>query len=213
MHIAFDGKYQSKFNITQAELDLRFALLQSERETMRFDWDNIMSTKDKEIESLKQRLLETQKALDRVSRLGSSHDVPAHAAAATSTVAKVMTETINEDGDPKPPSRPGGHGGGGGDGNDPGDPSGPGRASKPDRRENNKPNLGNPGGPDDPNSPEDDPWDALQLASGSLRALLGSNKNRKASEKIILQASPKAHMYSPVEAYRSQHYSQRFSRS
>ena len=50
---------------------------------MRLDWDNIMSAKDKEIESLKQRLLETQKALDNINRPGSSYDVPVHAADAT----------------------------------------------------------------------------------------------------------------------------------
>ena len=193
MQIDFDEKYHSKLNVTQAELDSQFALLQSEREKMRLDWNSIMSIKDKEIEILKQRLLETQKAPDRVSRPGSSHDVPVHAAAATSIVTKVMAEIINEERDPKPqPARV--HGGGGGDRNDPGDPSGNGRASKPDRRENNKPNPGNPGGPDDPNPPDSDPWDALPSAPESLRAVLGRNKNSKESEKVILQALPKAHM-------------------
>ena len=97
MQIDFGEKYQSKFNVTQAELDNQFALLQSEREKMRLDLDNIMSAEDKEIESLKQRLLETQKALDKVSRPGSSYDVPVHAAAATSIVTKVTTEVINEE--------------------------------------------------------------------------------------------------------------------
>ena len=184
MQTDFDEKYQSKFNAMQAELDHQFALPQSEREKMRLDWNNNMSAKDKEIEILKQRLLETQKALDRASRPGTSHNVPVHATAAFSIVTKVMTETINEERDPKPPSRPGGHGGGGGDGNDPGDPSGPGRASKPDRSENNKLNPGNTGGPDDPNPPDGDPWEALSSAPESLGAVLGSNKNSQEPEKI-----------------------------
>ena len=83
MQIDFDEKYQSKFNVMQAELDNQFALLQSEREKMRLNWNNIISARDKEIGILRQRLLETQKALDRVSRPGSSRDVPVHAAAAT----------------------------------------------------------------------------------------------------------------------------------
>ena len=41
--IGFDAKYQSKFNVMQAELDNQFALLQSEREKMKSDWDSIMS--------------------------------------------------------------------------------------------------------------------------------------------------------------------------
>ena len=83
MQIDFDEKYQSKFNVMQAELDNQFALLQSEREKMRLNWNNIISARDKEIGILRQWLLETQKALDRVSRPGSSRDVPVHAAAAT----------------------------------------------------------------------------------------------------------------------------------
>ena len=48
MQIDFGGKYQSKLKVMQAELDNQFALLQSEREKIRLDWDNIMSTKDNE---------------------------------------------------------------------------------------------------------------------------------------------------------------------
>ena len=60
---------------------------------MKSDWESTTSTKD-EIESLRQGLLDTQKALDKVSRPGLSNDVPMHTAAATSTVTKVTTETI-----------------------------------------------------------------------------------------------------------------------
>ena len=144
--------------MTQAGLANQFALLQSEREKMRLDWSNTTSSKDMEIEISKQRFQEIQKALDKVSRLGSSHDVPVHTAAATGTITKVITETIREEDDPKPPNQPGGHGGGGGGGDDgnPGDPSDPGRASQPAGDENRKPKPGNPGGPNDPN-PSDDP--------------------------------------------------------
>ena len=48
----------------------------------------------------------------------------------------------------------------------------------------------------DRNPPDDDPWGAWSHAPESLRALIGSsNKNSKESEKIILQALPKAHMF------------------
>ena len=50
LQIGFDEKYQSKFNVTQAELSNQFALLQSEREKMKQDWNNITSSKEKEIE-------------------------------------------------------------------------------------------------------------------------------------------------------------------
>ena len=84
MQIDFDEKYQSQFNVMQAELANQFAMLQFEREKMKQDWNNITSFKDKEIEILRQRLLEIQKALDKVSRPGSfhgsSHDVPVHTA-------------------------------------------------------------------------------------------------------------------------------------
>ena len=130
MQINLDEKYQSHFHVMQAELANQIAMLNSERERMKQDWNNITSTKDKEIQILKQRFLETQMALHRVSRLGSSHDVPVHTASATGTVAKAITETTREESDPKPPNRPGGHGGGGGgDGGNPGDPSDPGRAT------------------------------------------------------------------------------------
>ena len=64
--IDFDEKHQSQFNVVQAELANQFALLQSEREKMKQDSNNITSSKGKEVEILKQRLLETQKALDKV---------------------------------------------------------------------------------------------------------------------------------------------------
>ena len=82
---------------------------------MKRDWYDFTNSKDKEIEILKLRLLEAQKALDKVSRPGSSHDMPVNVASATSIVTKVIIETIREENDPKPPNRPGGHGGGGGD--------------------------------------------------------------------------------------------------
>ena len=121
--------------------------------------------------------------------------MPVHTAPATGTVAKVITETIREESDSKPPNRPGGHGGGGGgDGGNPGDPSDPGRACQPVRDENKKPNPRKPGGPNDPN-PLDDPWDAYSAAPESLRAMIGSTKNSKEAEKITLPALPKAHMF------------------
>ena len=62
--------------------------------------------------------------------------MPVHTASATGTVAKIITEIIREESDPKPPNRPGGNGGGGGgDGSNPGDPSDPGRTSQPVRDE------------------------------------------------------------------------------
>ena len=89
MRIAFDEKYQSQFNVMQAELANQFAMLQSEKEKMKQDWFNLTNFKDKEIEILKQRLLEAQKALDKVSRLGSSHDVPVNAVSAIGTVTRL----------------------------------------------------------------------------------------------------------------------------
>ena len=120
MQIAFDEKYQSQFNVMQAELSNQFALFQSEREKMKKNWCNFTNSKDKEIEMLKLKLLDAQKALDKVSRPGSSNGVPAGSTivSTTGTTTKVITETINEESDPKPPNRPGGHGSGGsGDGN------------------------------------------------------------------------------------------------
>ena len=176
MQIAFDEKYQSQFTVMQAELANQFAMLQSERDKMKQEWYNFTNSKDKEKESLKQKLLETQNALDKVSRPGSSNDVLVITASATGIVTKVITETIEEENDPKPPNRPGGHGGsGGGDGGNPGDPSDPGRANQPVNDENEKPNPCNPGGPNDPNPP-DDPWDAYSATPESLRALIGSTK-------------------------------------
>ena len=67
MQVAFDEKYQSLFNVMQAELANQFAMLQSEREKMKQDWYNFINSKDKEIEILKQKLLEAQKALDKVT--------------------------------------------------------------------------------------------------------------------------------------------------
>ena len=100
----------------RAEVANQFAMLQSESEKMKQAWYRLTYTKDKEIEVLRLKLLEAQEALDKVSRPGSSHDIPVNAVSATGTVAKVITETIREEYDPKPPNRPGGHGGGG-DGN------------------------------------------------------------------------------------------------
>ena len=195
MQIAFDEKYQSQFHVMQAELANQFAMLQSERDKMKQDWYNLTNSMDKEIEILKQRLLETHKALDKASRIGSSHDAPVFTASAIGAVTKVITETIKEESGPKPPTRPGGHGGGGGgDGGNPGDPSDPGRASQPVNNENKKPNPSNPGGPNDPNPP-DDPWDAYSAAPESLRALIGSTRNSKEAEKIIPPTLPKAHMF------------------
>ena len=41
MQIDFDEKYQSHFNVMQGELANQFAMLQSEREKMKQDWNNI----------------------------------------------------------------------------------------------------------------------------------------------------------------------------
>ena len=67
MQISFDEKYQSQFNGMQAELANQSAMLQSERDKKKQDWHNLTNSEDKAIEILKQRLLETQKALDKVS--------------------------------------------------------------------------------------------------------------------------------------------------
>ena len=133
MQSGFDEKCQSKFDVMQAELQNQFARLHAERNTMKSEWDNCINDKNKEIDSLKDRLQDAIKALDQANRPGSSNDIPVLTAAATSTMTKVKTETISENKDPKPPGRPGGHGGGGdgGDGYDPRRPSGPGRASQP----------------------------------------------------------------------------------
>ena len=80
MQIAFDEKYQSQFNVTQAELANQFALFQNKCEKMKQDWRNFTNSKDKEIEILKLKLLDAQKALEKVSRPGSSNDVPAGSA-------------------------------------------------------------------------------------------------------------------------------------
>ena len=115
---------------------------------MKRDWHDLTNSKDKGIEILKLKLLGAQKALDKVSRPGSSNDVPVNVVSATGTVTKVITETIKEENDPKPPHPPGGHGGGGGNGGYPGDPSDPGRARRPASNENNnKQDPGNPGAP------------------------------------------------------------------
>ena len=134
MQIAFDEKYQSQFNIMQAEMANQLAALQNDREQMLRDRGNYTSAKDKEIETLRLQLLDARKALDKASRPGSSNEMRAGPTmvSATGTTTKVITETINEENDPKPPNRPGGHGGGGGsDGGNPGDPSDPGRARRP----------------------------------------------------------------------------------
>ena len=185
MQIAFDEKYQSQFNVMQAELANQFTMLQTERNKMKQDWYDFTNSKDKETEILKLKLPEAQTILDKVNRLGSSYDVLVNVVSATGTVTKVTTEAIREENDPKPPNRPGGHGGGGGDGGYPGDPSDPGRARQPASDENNnKPNPGNPGGPNDPNPP-DGPWDAYSSAPESLRALRGNTKNNKEAEELL----------------------------
>ena len=162
---------------------------------MKQDWHDFTNSKDKEIETLKLKLLDAQRALDKVSRPGSSNDVPVNVVSATGTVTKVTTETIKEENDPKPPNRPGGHGGGGGDGGYPGDPSDPRRARQPASDENkNKQNPGNPGGPNDPNPP-DDIWGAYSSAPESLRAIIGGTENNKEAEKVILPNLPKADMF------------------
>ena len=195
IQIVFDEKCQSQFNVMQAELANQFAMLQTEREKMKQDWHYFTNSKDKDIEILKLKLLEAQKALDKVSRPGSSYDLPVNVVSAPGTVTKVTTETIRDENDPKPPNRPGGYGGDGGDGGYPGDPSDPGRARQPANDENNdKPNPGNPGGPNGPNPP-DDPWDAYSSAPESLRALIGNTKNNKEAEKITLPNLPKADMF------------------
>ena len=112
----------------QAELANQFTMLQAERDKMKRDWHDLTNSTDKEIEILKMKLLDAQKALDKVSRPGSSNDVLVNVVSATGIVTKVITETIKEESDPKPPNRPGGHGG---DGGYPGDPSYPGRARQP----------------------------------------------------------------------------------
>ena len=48
MQIASEEKYQSQFNVMQAELANQFALFQSEREKMKQDWCNFTNSKDKE---------------------------------------------------------------------------------------------------------------------------------------------------------------------
>ena len=97
MQIAFDEKYQSQFNVMQAELANQFTMLQAERNKMKQDWYDPTNSKDKEMEILKLKLLEAQKALDKVSRPGSSNDVPVNVVSATGTVTKVITETIKEE--------------------------------------------------------------------------------------------------------------------
>ena len=81
MQSDFDEKYQSKFDVMQAELNNQFVLLQAEKS----EWDNCMYTKDQEINSLKMRLQETVRALDKANKPGSSNDIPVYTAAATST--------------------------------------------------------------------------------------------------------------------------------
>ena len=100
----FEEHYQAKFDVMQAELHNQFAMLQTERDNMRTEWDNCMNDKNKEIDSLKKRLQDTVRALDQANKPGSSNDIPVDAAAVTSTITKVKTETIPEDKDPKPPA-------------------------------------------------------------------------------------------------------------
>ena len=64
MQLDFDEKYQSKFDVMQAELKNQFALLQAERDRMKSEWDSCMNDKDLEINNLKIRL---QSALDKTN--------------------------------------------------------------------------------------------------------------------------------------------------
>ena len=178
MQIAFDEKYQSQFNIMQAEMANQLAAIQNDREQIQRDRGNLASAKDKEIETLRLQLLEARKALDKASRPGSSRDVPAEPTVVSATVTntKVITETIKEENNKQPPKRPGGYGGdGGGGGGDPGDPSGSGSARQPADNNNNRQNPGNPGGPNDPNPP-DDHWEATSSSHESVRAPIGNIK-------------------------------------
>ena len=83
MQIAFDEKYQSQFNVMQAELANQFAVFQTEREKMKQDWHDFTNSKGKEIEILKLKFIEAQKALDKVSRPGSSYGVLVNVVSAT----------------------------------------------------------------------------------------------------------------------------------
>ena len=98
MQIAFEEKYQSQFNIMQAEMANQLAAIQNDREQIQRDRGNLASTKDKEIETLRLQLLEARKALDKASRPGSSRGVPAEPTIVSATVTntKVITETIKE---------------------------------------------------------------------------------------------------------------------
>ena len=195
MKLDFDEKYQSKFDVMQAELQNQFARLHAEKNIMKSKWDNCINDKDREIDSLKKELQEAIKALGQVNRPGSSNDIPVITTAATSTMTRVKTATIPEKNNPNPPSQPGGYGGGGdgGDGNDPRRPSGPGRASQPSGNNNNNPDPGNPGGPNDPNPP-DDSSDTLSAVPESLIAAINT-KGSKEAEKINLPNLPKAHAF------------------
>ena len=99
MQIAFDEKYQSHFNIMQAEMANQLAAIQNDREQIQKDRGNCTSAKDKEIETLRLQLLDARKALDNARRPGPSKDIPAEptVVSATVTTTKVMTETINEE--------------------------------------------------------------------------------------------------------------------
>jgi hypothetical protein len=55
MQIAFDEKYQSQFNVMQAEMANQLAALQNDREQIIRDRGNYTSAKDKEIETLRLR--------------------------------------------------------------------------------------------------------------------------------------------------------------
>ena len=196
MQIAFDEKYQSQFNIMQAEVNNQLAAVQNDREQLQRDRVNHANAKDKEIEILRLQLLEARKALDKASRPGSSRGVPAEPfiVSATVTNTKVVTETIKEENNRQPPKRPGGYGGDGGGGSgDPGGPSGSGSARQP-ADNYNKQNPGNPGGPNDPNPP-DDHWEANSSSQESARIPVGIIKHSKEAEKITLPSLPKADMF------------------
>ena len=66
MQIAFGEKYQSPFNVMQAELANQFAVFQTERERMKRDWYDFTNSKDKETETLKLRFQEAQRPLAKL---------------------------------------------------------------------------------------------------------------------------------------------------
>ena len=69
MQLDFDEKYHSKFDVTQAELNNQFVLLQAGRDRIKSEWDSCVNAKDLGINNLKIRL---QRALDETNKPGSS---------------------------------------------------------------------------------------------------------------------------------------------